>query len=509
MKRIGLIIIVYMLLISIIGCDNNSSAEQVYIDMAQEYIDGSDYDSAVDILQKGIDSTGSSKLSDMLKNILEIQMGESTDGGSINTDGKIDIANYIGIWATEDIGRDKGGSVLNIYRMEGGLFFDFEIRNSAPGMESVYFSYILEDDLWENSLDEPLYIELDKGKASSVTLDLKSDKLWSMDGEWTEYGTITFTFNSDSIDYRMDGCSFYNVDNDRCSGTLTLNNDAYDSFSYEWEENQSALDGTGIIDDSENNYFISLSNDYYETDEVLIKPYYVYWDNGDLIANCYISNGYSESVTNIDVQSFSLYNEQGLIAEGSFGMLTGLVIEPLSVVDYTLRFTSDSISLYGADLMNSFSWGSRVAYHFVKETVDTSKASGILASLDMTEDEFRNSCQPLKRDIASSSTIIVSDLRDYPSKYIGQHFTFTSTTGKNFSIEITSKSISNDGYTTYYSYPNEDWQGYLLFFDMRDDIYYPTVSKGDRIHVYVIFNGVQTINGIDYITFKLISLDKE
>ena len=150
-------------------------------------------------------------------------------------------------------------------------------------------------------------------------------------------------------------------------------------------------------------------------------------------------------------------------------------------------------------------------------TYDTSKASGILASLGMTEAEFRASCQPLSDHGNDEEMITAKDLREYPAKYIGQCFYFS---GDWFDLEtpgsyspsgfdVAFKGISNDGYTTYRNFPDYDFIEYIHIFDCRDDIYSPTISEGDRIYPYVIYIGVQTISGTDYVCFQLISVDKD
>jgi len=60
-------------------------------------------------------------------------------------------------------------------------------------------------------------------------------------------------------------------------------------------------------------------------------------------------------------------------------------------------------------------------------THDTSKASGILASLGMTEDEFKASCQRLFSDLVQigspdGTELHYIDLVEYPKNYIGHHF---------------------------------------------------------------------------------------
>jgi hypothetical protein len=142
-------------------------------------------------------------------------------------------------------------------------------------------------------------------------------------------------------------------------------------------------------------------------------------------------------------------------------------------------------------------------------TYTTSKASDILAGMGISEEDFRLHCQPLKRDIASNDSLIINDLRDYPAMYTNELFTFVDTLNKPLSVRVSAKGVSSDGYTTYIIYPNQEWQGNILLFDMRDDIYYPTISIGDHIYPYMIYTGIQTINGYDYVCFLLISVDKK
>lgn len=143
-------------------------------------------------------------------------------------------------------------------------------------------------------------------------------------------------------------------------------------------------------------------------------------------------------------------------------------------------------------------------------TYDMSKASGILASKGMTEEEFRASCQPLTE--YDHGCTWLGQLHDYPSQYIGQHYVicFQNSTTKMYDVtnrRVISKGVSNDGYTTY-KLNSVNNKMKIHIFDLRDDVYSPTISQDDFITPYMIFNGVQTINGIDYICFSMISVDK-
>ena len=151
---------------------------------------------------------------------------------------------------------------------------------------------------------------------------------------------------------------------------------------------------------------------------------------------------------------------------------------------------------------------------------DTSKASGILAELGLNEIEFRSLCQPLANS-SNSEIISATELRDYPSNYLGQFYYYSSEYGNGFGgnesgndyyepfpFVVGGKGVSLDGFTIYYGYSEYDWIPDMVLFDLRDDIYSPTISVGDDIYPYMIFSGVQTIDGTDYVCFNLISVDK-
>lgn len=149
---------------------------------------------------------------------------------------------------------------------------------------------------------------------------------------------------------------------------------------------------------------------------------------------------------------------------------------------------------------------------------DTSKASGILASKGMTEQEFRNSCQPLSLSGSDNEILTMTNLREYPSSYTGQFFYISGDSYNNNndssgtyynpkSIEIDYKGTDSD--VIYYMiYPEYDWHEDVIIYDLRDDVYSPTITPGDYICPYLIFGGVATSNGTDYVCFFLISVDK-
>lgn len=137
-------------------------------------------------------------------------------------------------------------------------------------------------------------------------------------------------------------------------------------------------------------------------------------------------------------------------------------------------------------------------------TYDTSKASGILAEMGMTEEEFRAACQPLALYGTNVGLTTLSDLIEYPGNYVGQLFYFSKDNYEGRQFQVADKGILNDGSTAYMCKSNE----YFIVFDCRDDVYSPTISKGDWICPYMIFEGIQTVDGIDFLCFGLVSVDK-
>lgn len=98
-------------------------------------------------------------------------------------------------------------------------------------------------------------------------------------------------------------------------------------------------------------YFLNENNNNYDIDAVSIKPRYVYWKNGELIAECFVINGFSHNVYNLDVKSLSFSNKSGVIASAvDFGILNGVNLPPYTNVVWTFRFSADCVAAYGADL---------------------------------------------------------------------------------------------------------------------------------------------------------------
>lgn len=134
------------------------------------------------------------------------------------------------------------------------------------------------------------------------------------------------------------------------------------------------------------------------------------------------------------------------------------------------------------------------------EYYDLSRASGILSSLGMTEEEFRSNCRVLNIKYQDGVEPTPNDLREYPSNYANEWFT------TNRAFWVQEKFETSDGYI---AYAHNAAQQRIILFDYRDDPYAPTIGENCNIWPYAIFEGVQTVGGDDYICFSLISVEKE
>jgi SLAP domain-containing protein len=104
---------------------------------------------------------------------------------------------------------------------------------------------------------------------------------------------------------------------------------------------------TEAIDD---NYFFNDENNIIEANNISIRPRCVYWDNGYLVAECFVINGYSYPITEINVEELYIYNNSGLIAAASFGIINNVVLQPNEHVVWTFKFAPNTIYMQNADL---------------------------------------------------------------------------------------------------------------------------------------------------------------
>ena len=384
-KKICLLM-VFMLTLVMVGCGSKetepaSSAAGTYLDMAQDFINKGDYESAINVLQKGYDTTGDEALNKAMQEAIAAQVGVA--GVSEGPTGDFDYHDYLGLWANPDIS-NEGGYVL---------YYAEDISGATSIQITHYFSSStgISAMMWH----EMESTDFDGNKAS-----------FAYEDDWGSTGNITLHFDSSKIICDIVGDS-------------------------DWGENG------GLVGGSLRNYELISMPDVYD----IIDTSAYEWSDWD----------------------YSDYSDGAVY--------------------------------------------------------DNSKASGILASLGMTEQEFRDTCEPLdgtKFPKKGGLCVFTSDVLDYPSNYIGHRYVpaYTGLDKSEYCIDhlkISGKAVSADGYTIYMtssSYVSDGAQYHYLIFDYRDDIYSPTLSEGNLITPYMIFEGIQTINGTDWMKFDLICCDK-
>lgn len=107
--------------------------------------------------------------------------------------------------------------------------------------------------------------------------------------------------------------------------------------------------------DSNNVYIDNSLPTKYEDGKISIRPIQMYWDDGILVAKCYVINGLNERVYYMDVRQIKFYNAQGSFADGGFGIVSNIKIEPHSYTIHTFTFGGNAVDNYGASL-SEFGW---------------------------------------------------------------------------------------------------------------------------------------------------------
>lgn len=98
-----------------------------------------------------------------------------------------------------------------------------------------------------------------------------------------------------------------------------------------------------------NNVFFNEANYVYDLNAVSIKPRYIYWEDGKLYAECFVTNGFDKPVYNITVNNLTFANMEVDIASAAFGGMQ-VTIQPYSYVVWTFVFGEDCITTPYADL---------------------------------------------------------------------------------------------------------------------------------------------------------------
>lgn len=367
-----------------------------YLNLASDLIAKKEYDSAVEILQKGLAETGDEQLGELLKNTLLLQTSQqgtpppnaeethendqTSPPPQSSKSQAFDVAPYLGLWSEPDLGWQLGGYTMELTSNGESLTIAIRLTGPAP--------YSLVTDIYsEISLHELL--------SNSLRISVSDDG-------WGNAGTIELLFAEDSI-----YCQISDV---------------------------KSIDGFETMFGLQNCCFTFFRNDL---------AYTALYYTEEMYYSAFPENVPSEPI----------------------------VPQPV---------------------------------------VDTSKASGLLASMGLTEEAFRAGCQKLFSDNfqigkPDGTEARYTELVSYPGNYIDKHFVIDNISSEDFTISY--KGMSSDGYPYY-----EDLGGYensAVIYDFRDDPYSPNFVTGDVMRPYVIFKGIRTVNGNDWLVFWMLSVDTQ
>ena len=84
--------------------------------------------------------------------------------------------------------------------------------------------------------------------------------------------------------------------------------------------------------------------------EIALQPVQVYYDDQELIAECYLVNGTDERVAQINVYSLRITVDNREVAAADFGNITNLKLEAGESVKWQFRFPKETVFVQNAKL---------------------------------------------------------------------------------------------------------------------------------------------------------------
>lgn len=85
-------------------------------------------------------------------------------------------------------------------------------------------------------------------------------------------------------------------------------------------------------------------------DQVAVQPVRVYYEDEELVAECYLVNGTDARVKTVDVNSFRITVDGKEVAAAEFGELKGVNLAPGASVKWRFRFPKETVFIYNAKL---------------------------------------------------------------------------------------------------------------------------------------------------------------
>ena len=370
MKRILILsILLAILLISFISCGSDeqqpdNQVVNIYKAAAEDFISAQDYESAINTLEEGITATNSQVLQDMLNQIKSDQASKAETLNDTESETDTDTFEVSAFQTTEaSFNNEYISKFVGVYSNNaswhfGGTIIEISIDNSKLCIK--YFLY--QASPYSRVAEVGASIDIDSIKSNTVEFEFTDS--------WNNSGTMLLEFQENETNL-MINCETKNLVYENlavwgvCEESVLLSFDE-NAFSrmdysmdeyYEWEalgypDYDPLTDEYINIEttDQANNYFFYNAIPSYTENTVTVIPKNLYWDNGKLVALCYVVNGYSYSVTNISVDSLSFQNDNVTIASGNFGVLNGLTLKPYYYSEWTFTFSPDAVENAFADL---------------------------------------------------------------------------------------------------------------------------------------------------------------
>lgn len=144
-----------------------------------------------------------------------------------------------------------------------------------------------------------------------------------------------------------------------CAGTTERQPKVHENIGIALEETTTVPPETTT--EAPVNEFFNDQNNVYSQNDVTIRPRHLYWEGNVLVAQCFVLNGRNEQVRQINVKQMKFSNDEGVIADGQFGYMEDLTLNPQSYVLWTFYFNEDAVQMPNADL-SSISWYSSISY---------------------------------------------------------------------------------------------------------------------------------------------------
>ena len=477
------VLLLTFILVFTTGCNNNNNnnnnnTASVYIEMAQDYINEGNYEAAIEVLEKGMSSTGSTKIEELLKEVIALQLQEAPASNNTPDDNDagdvFDYSVYEGTWAQEGIGWEYGGLLMDVEVSDDTISIDCIFTQGAPSSRIAEIAVDIKKDDVENNAVECAYDDDGWGSCGKLNIQFNDNSIKCSFSDIKQLGT------------EIPAWGFYED-----TYTLIKNNEAHDSLIYSMddyyelypEENPDNWEpqlpyGTYIYN-SNGLLSVSETNIYMQNEAVL-----------------YVSISYTGSVSwecdsNIVALKWGEWDATNTIPLYITGVQNGTAVLKIFDANYPNECIYIDVNVSGLS------------------TTGTVKASNILSNMGVSEEEFRANCQRLftsgiQIGSPDGTEAYYMDIVEYPRNYIDKWFVIDNLSGYDFTC--TYKGMSNDGYPYYECVDDYDYSA--VIYDFRNDTYSPNISRDDHFTPYVIFKEVRTINGEEWLVFWMISMDK-